>query len=71
MRTILNKELRLPNGAHGAPCITFSTPSTGEGKYACIKRCNVINHQRDAEDAEKFFIKINNITLRSLRLCGE
>ena len=38
MRTILNKELRLPNGAHGAPYITFSTPSTGEGEYACIKK---------------------------------
>jgi hypothetical protein len=27
VRTILNKELRLPNGAHGAPYIAFTTPS--------------------------------------------
>jgi hypothetical protein len=27
VRTIANKELRLPNGAHGAPYIAFTTPS--------------------------------------------
>ena len=33
VRTIPNKELRLPNGAHGAPYIAFTTPSTGEGLF--------------------------------------
>jgi len=27
MRTIPIKEFRLPNGAHGAPCIAFTTPT--------------------------------------------
>ena len=31
MRTILNKELRLPNGAHSAPYIAFTTSSSGRG----------------------------------------
>jgi hypothetical protein len=45
--------------------------SAGEGEYANVKSCKENNNRRDAKYAEKFFIKNNNITLRSLRLCGE
>ena len=38
VRTILNNELRLPNGAHGAPYLTFTTPPPGEGWGEGIKK---------------------------------
>jgi len=38
VRTIPNKKLRLPNGAHGAPYIAFTTPSTGKGSVFWVHR---------------------------------
>ena len=48
VRTIPNKELRLPNGAHGAPYIAFTTPSTGEGLFLEFTGSELKNHRQTA-----------------------
>ena len=48
VRTIANKELRLPNGAHGAPYIAFSKPSTGEGLFLEFTGSELRNHRQTA-----------------------
>ena len=48
VRTIPNKELRLLNGAHGAPYIAFTTPSTGEGLLLEFTGSELQNHRQKA-----------------------
>jgi hypothetical protein len=48
VRTIPNKELRLPNGAHGAPYIAFTTPSTGEGLFLEFTGSELQKHRQIA-----------------------
>jgi hypothetical protein len=48
VRTIPNKELRLPNGAHGAPYIAFTTPFTEEGLFPEFTGSELKNHRQTA-----------------------
>jgi len=48
VRTIPIKELCLPNGAHGAPYIAFTTPSTGEGLFLEFTGSELQNHRQKA-----------------------
>jgi len=48
VRTIPNKELRLLSGAHGAPYIAISTPSTGEGLFLEFTGSEHQNHLQTA-----------------------
>jgi hypothetical protein len=48
VRTIPDKELRLLNGAHGAPCIAFKTRSTGEGLFLEFTGRELQNHRQTA-----------------------
>ena len=49
VRTIANKELRHPNGAHGAPYIAFyNTPPTGEGLFLEFTGSELKKHRQTA-----------------------
>ena len=48
VRTILNRELRLPNGAHGAPYIAFTTPSTEKGLFLEFTGSELKNNRQTA-----------------------